>query len=240
MLTDSTGFAIWISDESGCTAGVRLVTPVFGCVFSERSLSWLHPVRGVPCGFYNISGTISTHFISSPNVVGAGAAASSLICSLTTAGLAQLECTVPLTSFTEVVIWGFPSWMCQFVKFYLLQPKSIHVLLYCFGDRAHHPAWFIIFMQLALLFLFIILILPILPSVGTCKIAQTVSDNNHHLMKRLFWLSGCVSRVFSCYSNFLPLLNCCLWVFNLLSCPCGFSRNTNFDPFHTLYIAEEM
>jgi hypothetical protein len=54
-----------------------------------------------------------------------------------------------------------------------------------FGDFAHHPAGFVIFAQLAQLYLFIIYIFPSLPIVRTFNITQTVTDNNNHLQKCL-------------------------------------------------------
>jgi len=115
----------------------------------------------------------------------------------------QLGCAVLLCCFTEVVGCVPPSCLCQFFKIHLLQLKPLHVLLYSLGDCAHHPAGFVIFAQLALLWLFIILMFPILPIIGTCKIAQTVSSSHHHLLKQPFGLSGCQSHVFSCPWVFL-------------------------------------
>jgi hypothetical protein len=71
-----------------------------------------------------------------------------------------------------------PPWLSQFVELHLLLPKFLHKLLDRFGDCSHHPAGFVIFAQLALLSLFVILIFPILPIVGNCKITETVSDSN--------------------------------------------------------------
>src|SRR5882757_3145972 len=96
----------------------------------------------------------------------------------------QFGCAVLLISFTEVVGCILPSRLCQFINLHRLLPKALHALLDRFGDCAHHPAGFIIFTQLALHCLFI-LIFPILPIVGTCKITQTVSDSSHHLLESL-------------------------------------------------------
>ena len=70
--------------------------------------------------------------------------------------------------------------------------------------------------------LFIILIFPILPITGTCNIAQTVSDSNHHAKKHFFGQSDCQSRIFSCLRIFMFLPTRCLCVFNSQPCPGGF------------------
>jgi hypothetical protein len=103
-----------------------------------------------------------------------------------------------------------------------------------------HTASFIIFAQLALFNVFIILIFPILPIVGTCKITHTISDSNQHLIKSLFGLSGRQSRDFSLRHIVLLLLYRCLCVFNSLSCPSSFSLNIILNPFLFLFIAEEV
>jgi hypothetical protein len=127
--------------------------------------------------------------------------------------------------------------MSQLVELHLLLPKALHALLNRFGDYAHHPAGFVIIPQLALVSLFIILVFPILSIVGTCKMTQTVSDSNQHLLKRLFALSGRQSRDFSMRHIILLLINRCLCVFNSVSCPSGFSLNIILNPFLFLFIA---
>jgi len=89
----------------------------------------------------------------------------------------------------EVVGHVTPSWLHQLVKPHLLLLKSPQVLQYCFGDCAQHTARFIIFAQHAQLCVFLIIsfVFPILLVVGTCKIAQTVSDSIQHLLKCCFW-----------------------------------------------------
>jgi len=73
--------------------------------------------------------------------------------------------SVLLMSLTEVVGWVSPAWLGQFVKLNLRPPEMLHVMLHHFGDCAHHPAGFVIFAQLAQLWILfiIILIFPILP-----------------------------------------------------------------------------
>jgi len=100
----------------------------------------------------------------------------------------QFGRAVLLISVPEIVGCILPSRLSQFVELHLLLPKPLHALLYRVSDCAHHSAGFVIFAQLVLLCLFIILIFPIFPMVGTCKITQTVSDSNQHLLKRLFGL----------------------------------------------------
>jgi len=56
---------------------------------------------------------------------------------------------VLLISLTEVDSRVSPAWLHQFVKLHLLLPKTLHVLLYCFRDWAHHPSGFVIFDKLA-------------------------------------------------------------------------------------------
>jgi len=100
-------------------------------------------------------------------------------------------------SLTEVGGCMPQSRLGQFVKPLLLLPKSLHAVLYCFGDPAHHPAWFVIVTQhdkLCIVFS-IFFVIPILRIVRTCKITQTVSDSNEHLSKRFSRRSSCCSRV---------------------------------------------
>jgi len=87
----------------------------------------------------------------------------------------QFRSAVPLITFKEVVGRVPSSRFCQFVKIHLHLPTSLHALLYCFRDCAHHPAGFIIFAHLAPLCMFIIC--PILLIVRTCNIAQTFSNS---------------------------------------------------------------
>jgi len=152
----------------------------------------------------------------------------------------QFGCAGLLISLTEEVRCILPSRLSQFVELHLLLPKPLHALLYRFSDCAHHPAGLVIFAQLALLSLFIILIFPIFPIVGTCKITQTISDSNQQLLKRRFGLSGRQSREFSVRHIVLLWLNRCLCVFNSLSCPSGLSFNLILNPFLFLFIAYEV
>ena len=152
----------------------------------------------------------------------------------------QFGCAVLLLSLTEVFGCVPPSRMCQFVKLYLLLLEPLHAMLDHFRYCAHHPAGLVIFAQLAQLCLFIILIFPIIPIVGTCNIAQTVSDSNHHLVKWFFGISGRLSWVFIRLCNFLLLSNCCLCSLKSLSCPSGLSLNIIVDPFVFLFTASEV
>jgi len=152
----------------------------------------------------------------------------------------QCGCAGLLIPFTEVIGCVLLSRLCQFVELHHLLTKPLQALLHHFRHCAYHPAKFIIFAQLALLCLFIILIIPILPIVGTCKITQTVSDSNHHLLECLFRLSVRQSHIFSFPGIFLLLLNRCLCIFNLLSCPSGLSLNRILNPGFFVFIALEV
>jgi len=149
----------------------------------------------------------------------------------------QSRFAVLLISFMEVIDCVLPSRLCQFVELHPRLRNPLLVLLHHFRNCAHHPAGFIIFAHLALLCLCIILIFPILPIVGTCKITQTVSNSNHHLQKCLFRVSVGQSHVFSVPRIFLLLLNRCLCIFNSLSCPSSLSLNIILDPFFFVSIA---
>jgi len=70
----SSGFTFSIDDESGAVAGARPAIPVSDSGFPEPNLIWMIPGRDVPCGICDILGTISSDSLSSPTVVGAGAA----------------------------------------------------------------------------------------------------------------------------------------------------------------------
>jgi hypothetical protein len=83
----------------------------------------------------------------------------------------QIEFAVLLIYFRTVVSCVPLSSVCQFVKLNLILPEPLLMLLYCFGNCAHHPTWLAIFTQLALLGVFIMLTFPILLNVGTSNIA---------------------------------------------------------------------
>jgi len=85
QLGGSTGFTLWIHNEAGSAPGAKLAIPVFNWGFPEPSLMWLLPGWEVHWAISDIPGTISRDSRSSPNVVGAGAAASSVVCGLMTA-----------------------------------------------------------------------------------------------------------------------------------------------------------
>jgi len=139
----------------------------------------------------------------------------------------QFGCAGLRISYSEVIGCIPPSWLCQFIKIHLLQPKPLHALGYDVGYYAHNPAGLLILAQLAMLCLFFILLFPILPINGACNIVQTVSSRNHHLMKDFFVLSGCQSCIFSFLCIFLLLPNRCLCMFNSLHCTSGFSLQHN-------------
>jgi len=149
-------------------------------------------------------------------------------------------CAILLIYFPKVVDGILPSQLCQFIKLHLLLPRSLHPLLYRFGDCAHRPAELVIFAQHALLSLFIILISPILPIVRNCEITHTVSNSKHHLLKSHFRLSGHQSCDLSMIQIFLLVLNCCLCIFNSLSCPSSCSLNIILNPFAFLFIPYKM
>jgi len=142
---------------------------------------------------------------------------------------------IPLT---EVVGLVSPASLYQFVKLHLLLPKMLHSKLYCCRDSAHHPAGIIIFVKLApsRIFFIIILVLLILPSVRTCKIAKTISNCIRHLLQCYFRLRGCPFRLFGISHTILLLLNCCFCVFNWLSSHSGLSFHIILNPFLLLFI----
>ena len=143
--------------------------------------------------------------------------------------------------FTEVVCGVLPSRGFQFVPPHQLLPKSLDVVLNHFGNSALHPARFVIFAQLAPLCIWIIvLIIPVLFLVRTCKIAQTMSDSIQHLMTSRFWLSGCQSHISSISDIFLLVLNRSICVFNSLSCHGGFSLHLIIEPLLIFFIAQKV
>jgi len=77
----------------------------------------------------------------------------------------QFGSPVLLISLTEVVGHVSPARLRQLVKLDLFLPKTLHVMLYCFRDCAHHPAGFVIFAKLAQLRVMFIIIL-VFPSYG--------------------------------------------------------------------------
>ena len=148
---------------------------------------------------------------------------------------------VLLISLTEVISRVSPGRLCQFVKLHLVLPTTLHAMLYHFGDWPYHLAGFVIFTQLPLLrtFFIMILLFPILLSVGTCKIARTISDGVEHLFKCCFRLGCCQSRHFSVSHIFLLLPNCCLCIVNSLSCHSGLSIYMILDLFVLLIVASK-
>ena len=152
----------------------------------------------------------------------------------------EFRCVILLISCAEAVSCILPSWLCQFIKLYPLLPQPLHALLYSFGHYAHHPAVFVMCPQFALLCLFMIIIFPVLPIINTCKITHTDLNRDNHPVKSRFILSVCQFCDFSMLHIFILLLNCCLCIFNLLSCPSGFSLNKIPYPFVLLFIAWEV
>jgi len=114
-------------------------------------------------------------------------------------------------------------------------------MLYRFGDCSHQPVGFVIFAQHAQLriFFIFILLLPIQPIIGTCKIAQTLYDAVNISSNVVFRLWGCQSCLFSISHIFQLLLNCCLCIFNSFSCHSGFTIHIILDPFLLLFIAHQ-
>jgi len=135
----------------------------------------------------------------------------------------QCRCAVLLIAFREEIGCVFPCWWCHFVEFHLLLTNPLQAVPHRFCDCAHHPAWFVLFAQLALHSLLIILIFPIFPISGTCEFTQTVFDNNHHLLKSISMVSVRQSHVFTFPRIFQFLLNRFLCIFNLLACASGLS-----------------
>jgi len=144
-------------------------------------------------------------------------------------------------SLKEVVSSVPLSRLHQFVKPHLLLPKALHAVLYRSWDCDQLPARFIIFTQLAKLWIFLIIILDfsILLILGTCKIAQTVSDRSQHLVGWNFRLSSWRSCLFNIPHMFLLLHNRSLWVLNSLSCHCSISIHIIFDPFLSFFIGKK-
>jgi len=142
----------------------------------------------------------------------------------------------------EVVNRIHPFRLRQFIKPYLVLPKSLFELFDQFGDCAHHPAGSIIFAQLAPLWIFfiVVLIFSILLIIGTCKITQSVSNNIQHLLEWFSGLSCCQFRLFSISHIILLLLKRCLYIFYSLPCHSGFSIHIILRPLHILIIAEKV
>jgi len=150
----------------------------------------------------------------------------------------QFGGSVNLVPLTGVIGNIFPAWLYQFMKLHLLLPETLHPVLDHGGNCVHHPAGFIIFAQLARLciFIVIILILPTLPIIGTCKIAPTISNGVQHLLECCLQVSCCQSRFFNISHIVLLLLNCCLCVCNSHSCHSGISIHIILNSFHLCFI----
>lgn len=154
---------------------------VFECCFTEPRLEYLFPGKEVPCGICPILGTMSKHSRSSTNVVGAGDAKLSSICGARTGRKPQFWCARHLIFYMEVVICILPFRLGQFIKHHLLLANPPPALLFHFGACALQLAWCITVALLALRGI-CILILPIVSIIGTCKITETFSASNHHLL----------------------------------------------------------
>jgi len=237
-LTASRCFDSWVRDKSGIGEGRWDGMRLCQCGFCEPSLIWSLPCQEVPCSICKSPGhaiknlyrltkcrwwwwrclIYRLRFNDSRNL--------------------PFGCLVHPIILMEVVGRGSPAWLRQFVKLHLLLPKTLRAILYRFSDCAHHTARFVIFPKLALcrIFYIIIFVIPILLNVGTCNIAQTISDGVLHLLRCCFRLGGCQSRLFSISHIILHLLNCCLRIFNSLSCQSGLSFHIILDPFLLLFV----
>jgi len=131
----------------------------------------------------------------------------------------QVGHPVLLIARTEVLGHDSPAWLHQFVELKLFLLKTLQVMLDRVGDCADYPDWFVIFPQLTQLriLLTIILIMHILPIVGTCNIVLTISDVVQHLLQWCFWFGGCQYRLFSISHILLLVLTYCLRVISSLS-----------------------
>jgi len=145
-------------------------------------------------------------------------------------------------SLSEVVGRIPPAWLRQLVKRDLLRPKMLRVMQSRFADCADDPAGFIIHAQLGQLRIVfvIILVLPILRIIQTCKIARIISDGVQHLLKCCFGLWDCQSRLFSISHIFLLMLDCIRCVFNSFPCQSGLSIHKILDPFLLLFLASKV
>jgi len=144
---------------------------------------------------------------------------------------------VHLITFMEDIRCVFPSWLRQFVELLLLPINPFHALLHRFRHYPHCPAGIVNFAQRTLLGLFIMLIFPILPIVGSCKISLTVDNSNHHLLNSRFLLSVCHSCIFILPCIILIFPTRCLWMFNSLSCHISHPIKIILDQFGILFIA---
>jgi len=135
-----------------------------------------------------------------------------------------------------------PSHLHQFVKFHLPLPKSVDVLLWQSGNCAHHPVRFVIFNQHAQLCIFftMILIIPILLIVRTCKFAQAVTKCIENLMTCLFCLAGSQFYLFSIFHIFLHMLNRSFITFKSLPCHSGLCIHIICNPLLFHLVAQEV
>ena len=174
---------------------------------------------------------ITRSCISFPNVIGWWCGCTHFCLRLHNCRNLQLSRPVLHISLTEVVDRVPPTWLGHFVKPHLLLPNALHAVLYHLGDFAHYLDRFVIFAQLAMLYIFfiIILLIPIILIVGSCKMAQTVCDSIQYLLKSYFSLCGCRSCLFNISHIFLLLHHRCLCVLNSLSCHCGLSIHIILD-----------
>jgi len=148
----------------------------------------------------------------------------------------EFDRAILLMSFAEVVAHRTLFRISQSVQLHHVLPKPLHALLYHIGDGAHHPVGFLVIAQLAKLCIFIVVIFPILLNVRPCKLAQTVSDSNNHLMKLGFRGYGCQSLIVTYPQIVLLWLNRCFCSFNTLSCHSGFSFNIILESLHSVFM----
>jgi len=142
-------------------------------------------------------------------------------------------------SLTAVVGLVPTSPLRQIVNPYVLLLKTLHAMLYHFGTCAHCPASSV---NIALLLrqhciILIMLVLPILNIIRTCKIAQTVSDSIQCHLRYGVRLSGSCWRVLKICHIFLLMRNFCFIILNSLSCHCGISLHIIHNPFLWLSVA---
>ena len=140
-------------------------------------------------------------------------------------GRDQLHPHIPVVSIWQALSASDKTSLCTAVPFLWLCPSPSGVRHLCSAGPAlavHHPH-------------------PPHPlHCWTCKITQTVSDSNHHLLKRLFGFSVHQSGVFSFPCIILHLLNHSHFVLNSLSCPSGLSLNIILNRFYFLFSPSEV
>jgi len=204
-----------------------------GCCFPENCI--ICPVAGweVRCSMCKFPGMISRVSIGSPNAVSEGGAAIFLTLQLDNCQNLQLGHPVFHISFIDAGSRVPHSLLYQCVQPHLVLAKTLNATLHCYRIFNHHPAGFIIVVQLSQLCIifFRYLIVMVFFFARHFKITHPFSECCYPLCKCSFILSGRKFGLSFIYDIFYVMHSHCLCVCNTVSCHRNFPIIIILTPF---------